>query len=436
MAEQASPPGAQDDLDRAYAAYFRSKPRFPDTPSITVVENALVSPASFHVFRDRNPDRARLASLMAAFGPGFRFRSVFDAGVHTAEGRCVIPAIHFSNRRRAVPPPRRTPGPEAEPIAGTWIYAGALHQHPGHFVTESIGRLWGVPQAGPGVQGLIWHALDPPKADAPQGRAVPFRPGSVQADVLECLGIPLPRLIVQRPLRVERLLVPDQLMALDEGPLLAGHPAFRRFLHERLITGEAPEQGGYRLFVSRAGLGARQSSFILEDRMEEVLRAQGWRILRPETLPLREQLAAYAGASDLLFSEGSSLHFYALVARPGQRVVILRRRLEHKRHIAAQLRLMGLESVQEWLCVEAMVTPLRDPAAPPAEHGLTTRPLLDFEELRTRLAEAGMLRPDSPPFASREELTRELDRLGAEWRAQGYGLALQPVGQGDGPDEE
>jgi hypothetical protein len=52
----------------------------------------------------------------------------------------------------------------------------------------------------------------------------------------------------------------------------------------------------------------------------------GFRILRPETVPIEEQLRAYAGAESLFFAEGSALHTPQLMGRAlGDVTVLLRR---------------------------------------------------------------------------------------------------------------
>lgn len=76
------------------------------------------------------------------------------------------------------------------------------------------------------------------------------------------------------------------------------------------------------VFVSRAGMFAR---FAGEGYIESVLEAAGVRVIRPETLPLAEQLKIYRDAGLVLFSEGSALHAPQLLGRCFDRVAVFAR---------------------------------------------------------------------------------------------------------------
>ena len=77
------------------------------------------------------------------------------------------------------------------------------------------------------------------------------------------------------------------------------------------------------LYVSRAGMEAR---FAGESYLEEVLRAAGVRVLRPERLSLPEQLRSYRDAAQLVYAEGSALHALQLLGRVDADVAVLERR--------------------------------------------------------------------------------------------------------------
>ncbi len=77
------------------------------------------------------------------------------------------------------------------------------------------------------------------------------------------------------------------------------------------------------VYVSRSGQRAR---FAGEAYLEEVMKASGVAVVRPETLPLHEQLRIYASADRLIFAEGSALHATQLLGRCLGDVVVLVRR--------------------------------------------------------------------------------------------------------------
>ena len=60
-----------------------------------------------------------------------------------------------------------------------------------------------------------------------------------------------------------------------------------------------------------------------EPYLEDVLRRSWVRVLRPETVPLAEQLRNYRAATDIVFAEGSALHALQLLGRVDADVAVL-----------------------------------------------------------------------------------------------------------------
>jgi hypothetical protein len=91
--------------------------------------------------------------------------------------------------------------------------------------------------------------------------------------------------------------------------------------HTKVRLGDVQKKGS--LYVSRA---AQRSRFAGEGYLEDLFRRLGFRILRPEDVPLEEQLRAYAGAEAVVFAEGSALHGPQLMGRVLGDVKVLSRR--------------------------------------------------------------------------------------------------------------
>lgn len=115
--------------------------------------------------------------------------------------------------------------------------------------------------------------------------------------------------IITHPTLVHELLVAPQAEQLTNyGPA----PAYLDLLDElteRQLKGKR-KQGI--LFVSRAGMPVR---FAGEEYIEHLMAENGVRVIRPETMTLREQLAAYAASECLIFTQGSALHGLQLLGR-------------------------------------------------------------------------------------------------------------------------
>ncbi|MFC4733022.1 glycosyltransferase 61 family protein [Salipiger abyssi] len=81
------------------------------------------------------------------------------------------------------------------------------------------------------------------------------------------------------------------------------------------------------VYVSRAAMEATAEGHGAgEPYLNQALEQLGVTVIRPEAMPLAEQLAYYQGADLLIFAEGSAMHGRQLLGRRDQTVVVLNRR--------------------------------------------------------------------------------------------------------------
>lgn len=217
-------------------------------------------------------------------------------------------------------------------LAGRHLYGGTLFFHFGHFLTESLSRLWAA--ADSGAQSILFT----PKSL--RGRR-PAELAGWQAEILDRLGIRLPVRILYDPVEVEDLVVPAQGFGL--GRLSEGSPAFRAFARGlRPADTEGAMPDGARVYLSRSRLPRKSGSILGEARLERALADQGFAIFHPQDHPIGDQLRVFAGARHLLGPEGSAFHLAGLVAAPWQEFTLIRRRSapDHLT-IRNQIRAMG-----------------------------------------------------------------------------------------------
>ena len=243
-------------------------------------------------------DAATLVPLEAHPGGPLPFR----IGAYGADGAALLDVAH---RRGAFVSELAPAAPAEEDWPGEAVYAGVLWNHFGHFLLESLARAWAL-AALPGP--ILWHAK------GQQGCLSAW-----QVAILERLGLAeREHRIIERPLRVARLAVPDM-----------GFVA-RRFLHPRQAAALAvhpfrtPEPGR-RVWLSRLLLPAALAHVEGEAEIEASLAARGWTILRPETLSIPEQLAALEAAAVIAGIEGSAFHSLVLGRGVRARIVIFDR---------------------------------------------------------------------------------------------------------------
>jgi Glycosyltransferase 61 len=133
--------------------------------------------------------------------------------------------------------------------------------------------------------------------------------------------------IVTKPVRVDTLKVLPQPEWLMSPP---ARPGYLELLESRAVRhGLEPVRSDF-LYVTRvgaiaAGLGAHAG----EGYLVQALTRAGVPVMEPSKVPLREQLARYAGAGTIIFAEGSAVHGRQLLGRIDQRVVILNRRAQN-----------------------------------------------------------------------------------------------------------
>jgi hypothetical protein len=204
-------------------------------------------------------------------------------------------------------------GPVTE--AGPMAWGGAIADAFGHQVADFSTRLLATRRLRPDLP--IAFATRPDLGYTDMASA----PGYFRA-ILDWLGVPPERVrVITEPTLVSELIVVPQAEQLSgPGPDTAYLDALDRIADERLGP---PVRDDRLLYVSRAGMEAR---FAGESYLEDALRSAGVQVLRPETLPLAEQLRNYRAASSVVFAEGSALHTLQLLGRLDADVSVLERR--------------------------------------------------------------------------------------------------------------
>ncbi len=192
---------------------------------------------------------------------------------------------------------------------GVYVYGGVLSDHFGQFLLDGMRNLWFIKE-NPDLP-VLWHSLvfhaDP---------AVPPDdfPGWLK-QIWQILGLERHRhLHIREAVTVERVILPDP-----------GRPNVH-CLHKRLIAALGTHRCmtprlGSRVWLSRRGLAADRGHIEPEDRIEAVLEARGWTIVRPESLFVTEQVDLFATASVVSGTIGSAFHAALLSAAPTARLI-------------------------------------------------------------------------------------------------------------------
>jgi len=203
----------------------------------------------------------------------------------------------------------------ANKLNGDWLYLGVQVPHFGHLLAESMHRTWAWGNLKSKVQGVI--VLTHPNAPIIDE----WPPHTIA--LFDFLNIPLKHVVcINHLTEVEGLYVPEQ------GACLSGN--VQRWYNDKIldfpflqeINKSTPIK---KLYVSRsnyrhkgrvAGLAA----------LEELLIEDGYTIIKPETLPILEQLTMVHNAEKIIFEEGSAIHLLEMLPRQTGQVFYITRR--------------------------------------------------------------------------------------------------------------
>jgi len=209
------------------------------------------------------------------------------------------------------------------------VFGGHLPKHFGHFILESLSRLWA----------YTTHELD--GVPLAHSRTV-FH--THERELLKATLRPhgAPLLALTEPTLLSAALVPDQGIELghDYHPaMLAVYDTIREEL-----TGPARSSDDTPVYLSRTRLPGHLRATLGERDLEQRLARRGVRILHPQELALEEQLRVVAGARTVIGLEGTALHLTLFRALEGARTLALSNRRPEINQLRVD-RLRGAENV-------------------------------------------------------------------------------------------
>jgi capsular polysaccharide biosynthesis protein len=205
----------------------------------------------------------------------------------------------YRNRLPLVAVPRQTPVAElGEPC----IYAGLQQGQFGHFLTESLARMWAILKSN---RTIVWLGDQQRRAFC--------------SEILGLLGIDERRFrFVTESTRFADLEIPVAGLVLGT----ACHSEHAAALG--VYPCRDPVKGK-RVWLSRSGLADRKSGMVNEPELEELLAGQGWLITHPQQHSLKEQLETICDAEILAGFDGSAFHTILLARDLRARLLIVPR---------------------------------------------------------------------------------------------------------------
>ncbi len=201
---------------------------------------------------------------------------------------------------------------EAAPrITGEALFAGVLRFGFGHFLTESIGRLWALDKLGSEMPIVYITNVNAKRPIT----------GTAQA-FFELFGLTERINLVRADTSFDCIWNATDLYGpLRKEPL---HPRMRRWFLSQIPKSEA--KFSPKIYISRKGIPLEKGRYLGETFVEAGLADEGYQIFRPEENSLADQINAYSNAQKIVLAESSAFHLVSIVAKKDANIAIIRRR--------------------------------------------------------------------------------------------------------------
>lgn len=227
---------------------------------------------------------------------GQRSHGLYDGG-----GRLLAPAGRFRGpvRENAGPLPTTSQRPAGLPFhGGPFFYLGRHTTHYGHFLIDTLCRLWAWREQGVGAK-ILYHGLVTPA----EMFAQPFA-----AAIFGACGLgPEDFVKFDEPVRLGRVVVASP--AMEELNFI--HTGFARRFNEIgdiICPRPVARRNDMPVYLSKRNVMSGISHFVNEARFTEVLERAGVRIIEPEALGFAEQVALFRENSLVSGLIGSAFH--------------------------------------------------------------------------------------------------------------------------------
>lgn len=180
--------------------------------------------------------------------------------------------------------------PATERIDREVLFGGYLQDHFGHFLLESLARLWFARERS--ELPIVWIG------------STQYR--RWQIEILDLLGVGNPPIFISKPTSIQRLVVPKSGYVVQT----RFEPWHARFLG---VFPAAPMTAGKKIWLSRAKLPETYGNVIGQAEIEGRLPALGWRIFHPQDFSIVDQLRCIADAERIAGIAGSAFHSVVLM---------------------------------------------------------------------------------------------------------------------------
>ena len=200
-------------------------------------------------------------------------------------------------------PDKIIPPKQLKKISQRFIYAGDVIDHYGHFLVESISRLWYIikEQNYPVICHIIGknNMIGNIKNKKSNNRFIDIFFESINLDKYQFIAFNEPVLLQEVTIPCQSLV--DRCEGFEVHKLIPENVA-------KMLLPQKMEKTGQPLYFSRTKLGRNVRLVINESKLEERLSNLGFAIVYPEKLSLRQQIHLVNKHEVIIGTKGSALH--------------------------------------------------------------------------------------------------------------------------------
>lgn len=264
--------------------YFKKVDEHVDT-----IENAIVLPLKKHFNQD---------------GKGY-----FLGGIVDTEGKFFKPSAHIHNLASEVGSlinGYTVDIASVETENKEVVYGGLLYKHFGHSLIESVSRLWYVIKYGVSSLPIVFVCENPDEI-----------PSQI-IDFFELAGLRKEQLIfIDKPKQFRKIIVPCQ------SSVCSCYYSDLFLIPYRAAVANIQAKPYDRVYLSRRKF---RSGFTIigEEKLENAFKANGFKIIYPERLSLREQLSYIKGAKEIASVMGTATHLSLFSDKKTKNIVLER----------------------------------------------------------------------------------------------------------------
>jgi len=238
-----------------------------------------------------------------------------SCGVFRSDGSfCDLSRTRISKSRFSAVPDH--PGHASRPaLEGTYLFGGIGRHHFGHFIMETLARLWAMDGRQDRFDGLILLPMHKTDFGAVLRRRM--------LSFFRLMGCDMPLHLVRTPVTAQTLYLPAQ--GFGHMQWATGTDEFRRYVRER-IDRNCPAIGPDKIYISRSKLKFSHQRVDQEVRIEKLMKSAGYAIFHPQRHSIRAQCQVYRAAHTIVGGDGSAFHLAPFAMQSETRLGLIQRR--------------------------------------------------------------------------------------------------------------